>query len=81
MLASSLRCIPNETKKSNQVRIAELDSLTSEENLLEDVEERVLARTRSQAALMADTHQELQHENNELRKEIEDLRGEMKMVK
>jgi predicted nuclease with TOPRIM domain len=40
-----------------------------------------MARTRSQAALMADSHQELQRENNELRKEMEALRGEMKQMK
>ncbi len=64
MLASSLKCIPQPDHRKNHVRIAELDSLTSEENLLDDVEERVMARTRSQAALMADSHQELQRENS-----------------
>jgi hypothetical protein len=57
MLATSLRCIPDQKKvvicdKGKQGK----DSLTSEENLLEDVEERVMARTRSQAALMANRH-------------------------
>ena len=66
MLANSLKCIPKSESQSN-AHIPELDSLTSEENLLEDVEERVIARTRSQAALMADFHQQLQRENLELK--------------
>jgi len=70
LLANSLKCIPKSERKSNG-HIPELqDSLTSEENLLEDVEERVLARTRSQAVLMADSHHQLQRENLELKNEL-----------
>ena len=38
-MANSLKCLPLPEEKGmkNHVRIAELDSLTSEENLLEDV--------------------------------------------
>ena len=42
-LASSLRCIPSEPEvHKNHVRIAEQDSLTSEENLLEDVGSKMI---------------------------------------
>ena len=39
-MANSLKCLPLPEEKGmkNHVRIAELDSLTSEENLLEDVQ-------------------------------------------
>ena len=40
-----------------------------------------MARTRSQAALVADHTEEVEKENIELRGELESLRGEMRSIK
>jgi hypothetical protein len=57
------------------------DSITSEENLLEDVEERVMARTRSQAALMANKHDEIIDENAKLATALEHARAETRDIR
>ena len=40
-----------------------------------------MARTRSQATLMADSHQQLKQENEDLRKEVDTLKVSMSSVK